>query len=285
MPRDDAKVAQLFADFVSVFHSLEEPLEAGGPDLVDHAFWIDRLSCLPDRDFADVGREDLKSHLRPLLLEEIRKIHCKGIGFFAGRTTRDPYSNRLVLRAIRHERREHHLVQRLERLRIAKELSDVDEQIIVEVLESLRARTQVVRVRRYFVKTAQAHPALDTSPHGRELVVREVDLELRLEKRKHAAKRSVGNRIVRVELIEVGCVDEAGRVYRVPLAHLGQRVADLRWQHDAVGDACGDRSARRIVEHSGGRVLNDDRTALRADGSQPIDRFRRSAREKYRNGF
>src|SRR5947207_8904917 len=83
------------------------------------------------------------------------------VDLLASRATWDPDPDWILHGAIFEERSEHLVLERLERIRIAKELRDVNEEIVVQLFERVGVRAKVLCIGRQLIEAAHRHAALD----------------------------------------------------------------------------------------------------------------------------
>ena len=135
MAGKDAQLPDSLADLVVAILADEEPPQAFRRDVDLDVIQVDAGPGLFQGCFVEVGGQDLDRRRSGSAVEELEQGDGQRIGFLAGRATGHPDPEHGPRRPAGHQGREHLLLQRLERLRVAEELRDADQEILVQVLD------------------------------------------------------------------------------------------------------------------------------------------------------
>ena len=231
---------------------------AGAPRLLQHGL-------------VDVGGEDLHVRSRPRTRQLLRDQDRDAVGFLAAGAARCPDAD-LVARALGGKQRGNDLApQEIERLRIAKEAGDVDEEVAEKKLRLVRLAAQLREIFLACHGSDHLHAALDAAKHGRALVLAEIVAE------SHA--QFAAN--LEQEIGDVGKIEDArrpafevianGRRHRRHVEHL----VDQSRRHRAVGHAVVFRGLRPLHNRQAARLLDRTQTfAAVAAGAGKYDASR-----------
>ena len=126
---------------VAVFH--EETLQVASADTSDCIdLGIEPFARARDGVRVDVGRKNLKFDIAFCRLDAFQEQHGEGIGFLARAAAGYPDPHRTILHMLADQLGNDFLRQDFEDLRIAKEIGDVDSEILGEKIEFGRVLPQ-----------------------------------------------------------------------------------------------------------------------------------------------
>ena len=285
--REHDHLAQVVRDLVAARPLGEEPLEPARADELQLHLAVDPGAGVLERRLVDVGRQHLEPDLAVARREALAEQHRQRVRLLAGRAARDPDPELLVGRQLVDQRRDHLGLEPLERLRIAEELGDADQQVLVQRVELVGIAAQVVDVRGQALGAHQVGPALDPPPDRGGLVQREVDAEVVAQVAQQRVHRGVvgqrlvlGHDLARREAAQharevarrVAVVDRAGRRRRQRHAvELG--AGGGLGEHQPAGALDLDHAARAVAaaarQHDRDGLLAD---VLRQRAEERVDR-------------
>jgi hypothetical protein len=202
-----------------------------------------------------VGREHAEQRHAVARPELLRDRHGVAVRLFAGRAARDP-DPELLLRPERLDQPGQHVpAQPIERLLVAEEARDADEQIAVERPQLRRIGGDAVQVLAQIAGAREQQPALDAAADRAALVTGEVDPRLAPQQLEDARQHvRVGVR----HLVQAAVVLEVA---------LQRRPHRLGRQHQIDGAGV-DGGPGHAVE-LGGLVLGDDQATHFMDPADP----------------
>ncbi len=131
---------------------------------------------LVDTRAVEVGGEDLDRQPAAPGLGELGESDGDGVGLLAGGAPRHPDPQRIVPGAVLEQLGQDPGFERLERLRVAEEARDVDQDVLVEGLHLAGVFPQMARVVPQPVHLVQHHAAGDAAVESACLVLAEVDV-------------------------------------------------------------------------------------------------------------
>ena len=173
--RENAGIADRLADPVACVHLTEVPPQTLGRDVLGNVFWINARTSFFNVGGIEVGCEDLQ---RCLASDRFGGLHirdCQRIGLLPGRATKRPDSHGVMTRSPFQQSREHHVLQSVERLRVAKETRHADQDVLVKCLDLGRCRLQEFHILTQVVQLLEDHAARDAAVECVELVLIEID--------------------------------------------------------------------------------------------------------------
>ena len=271
VPREDAQIADAFADLVMAVDADEESAEPLGRDVDLDVVDVDPGPGPLEGRVVDVGGEDLDGHVIGRAGEILQKADRDGIDFFAGGAAGHPDADRLIPGPARENRGKDLFLEEVERFRIAEELRDADEEILEEVVELGRIGSEHRNVVVDRLDVAQRHPPLDASLDRRSFVVGEVDVGVRPQEPDDLLEAVPLVELVgraRGERPRIGMIRKAEQVPRDPLR-----------RQDVVDAAVRDRAARHAVLLRRLLVLGERDAALGLDRLEPERPVRAAARQ------
>ena len=127
--------------------------------------------------------------------------------------------------------------ERAERVRLAEEARDVDQQILVEAADLARVGLQHLQVLRHVAEAVQRHAAVDAPGDGGALVIVEVDARGASEQLEDAAPVGASRWLpgIQVSLVRRGSRLAEKGVRRQPHQLIGDLVGRQRRVHGAGG--------------------------------------------------
>lgn len=131
MPRKYAMLARRPVDAVAPVNFRKEPLEARLGHVLRNAFRVPRTACPLDRKVVDVGAEDDQGHGRLDFVHVFLKRDRERISLLARGASESPDANRLIVSLPGKKSGKRRVLQRLEALRIAEEIRDADEDVLI----------------------------------------------------------------------------------------------------------------------------------------------------------
>ncbi len=145
VPREHHHVADPLADLVAAVDLPEvaSVLLRDGLDLVDG---VDPGSGLLDVALADVGGKDLDRQVAAGLPERCGERQRDAVGLLSRGAARHPHAHLILVALVRDDPRQDDVGEDGEGIVLAKEVSDHDEDVVIEVLRLGRMGTQVVGV-------------------------------------------------------------------------------------------------------------------------------------------
>ena len=270
LAREHAHFADRLRDLVAAIHLDEEPPEPIGADLGQTAFGVESRPRLLDRRVADVGAEYLNRVGAAPIAEVLEQHDGHRVDLLAGRASGNPDADRLAPGLVCQHLHQVFVLERLERIRLAEEPGDVDEDVLVERLQFRRISLEVLEVLLEALQFAQDHAAEDPPLDRRVLVEGEVHAARVLEQ----AKDLVQLRVVFEGRLDGGLRVHRGAEIRMP-ADSREFPGDRVRRHDEVDAACRDGAARHAVVLRRGRVLREGDAARGLDGLEPHGAVRR----------
>jgi hypothetical protein len=219
-----------------------------------------------------VGGEDLHVDRAASRGELLVEHHRERVWFLAGRTPGDPQPQLLTRRHAIEDLRDDLALERLVRFRIAEELGHADEQILVERVELVGVRLQLLDVGRDAVDAQQVDAPLYPPRHRARLVEREVDAELIAQQ----AQRRVHRGVVAQRL---GVLDRLER--RQP----AQDPREIPRHPSIVDDAGCLRAERHAVELRAGHALREHHAPGTLDVDDPARAIAAASRQHDRDGL
>src|ERR1700684_251582 len=144
---------------------MKEATQASGAHIGFDAFLVHCGAGALDSGFAEIGAENLDGDLRAFVAQELHQGDGMRVGLFARGTAGNPDANGRTAASPRAENlRVDGLPQSLERLRVAKKRSDVDQQVLVESIDFLAVPLEKRDVLAEVLDFVQDHAAPDPTP-------------------------------------------------------------------------------------------------------------------------
>ena len=284
VPREDHALPQLAAHQVPPIGSLEIALEELRRHLGRDAVGIAAGRGDLDVGRVDVGGEDLDPGPDPETVAGVERKDAQRIGLFPrGGGGRPEPQRRAALMGIAQQRLDHGH-QRRERLRVAEEAGDRNQDLAAQHVHLGPVGFQQVAVFRKLGDAAQHHPPLDAAPDRAGLVIAEVD-----PGRAAQAAQDVVIGIVAVLVLAALALGQRARVDPFghaqaeanDLGHPGPEVVD---RPDAIHQPRSDHRDRHAVEFRVDRGLCREEPARLMDRPCPARPVRPGAREHHADG-
>ncbi len=160
VPREHTHVAQRLGDLVPGLGLLEEALEPFGRDVGRDGRGVGARPRVLDGALADIAPENLHADAGDAFAERFPECDGDAVGFLAGRASGHPDSERAIGGGALEQLRKDERVQCRERLGLAEETGDVNEQVVRERDQFLPVLAQLPDVVPQIGQPVQGH-----SPH------------------------------------------------------------------------------------------------------------------------
>ncbi len=252
--RKQDRLSQVAAHPVLVALADEEPAESLGRDVGHICMAVASLARIGDCGRVEIGREDLQHRGVGAGAGHFRQQHGDRVRFLPRCTAGNPHPH-LVLRVLVLEQPRHdRVLEYSERLRIAKEVRDADQQLALERLNFVRVIPQEHRVRLDARQFVQLLPPADAPEHCRSLVLREVVTGTKPDQRQDVRQHVEASVRGRLRSILQG-IAHAPTHRQEPRRH-------LRHRQNVMHQPGRDRVARHVVVLALARVLRHDDPAV-----------------------
>ena len=238
--REDAQVAHFLGHREAAAIGDEKAFAPFGRDAVEQRARILGEACDGEGVVVDIGGEDLDAR------HDIEPVHVlaqqdgERVDLFAGGAAGDPDPHDIVGAALLKELGHDHLGELLERLGIAKEVGDIDQQIAKQRAHFVLMTTQVFDIRFQIVDLHHLHAPLHAPHKGLGLVAAEVVADL-------AAQNAIDLRLGMLELLQLFlCAGTEGRVVQhvSAVGELGEFRAHCLDRNRVVDKSRGDGAVR-----------------------------------------
>ena len=275
VPREDAELAHRLADLMLAVQLHEEAPEPRRRDIELDVLRVDPGARLHDRDFTDVGSEQLDRDGAGRVPEGLEQHNDERVGFLSRRTPRRPDADRRVRRPLLDDARKDAPLQGLERFRIPEKSGHVHEQVVAQRVHLGGVPLEVAEVALERVETVNHHAPGEAACDRRLSIQREIDAALLAQHPEDLVEglgvggegrggwRGTGQ-------AEVGMATDPRQLLR----------DGLRWQ-DEIDRARGHGAPRHPVELRRLWGLRERDAALSLDRPQPECAVGRASRENH----
>src|SRR5262249_46710302 len=161
---------------IVAIHLGEKAARAFGRNVQLDVVGVDAGAGLLEVDLVEVRGQDLDGEVDSMIAEIFQQANGQRVNLLAGGTARHPDANGRVGRTVLDQTGKNRLLQGLERLLVAEEAGDANEEVLVKVLQFARIGFETVQIVGDVVEAEQGHAAANAAVDRGPLVLGGIDV-------------------------------------------------------------------------------------------------------------